>query len=89
MAWNEPSNNGDGNKPNNQDPWKRNRNSQSDDLNFDVSKWIKKLFGGKSGPSNSNKNGLGFLAIGYFIVKIIDKNIGKKEDNTITMTRII
>jgi modulator of FtsH protease HflK len=63
MAWNEPSNNGDGNKPNNQDPWKRNRNSQSDDLNFDVSKWIKKLFGGKSGPSNSNKNGLGFLAI--------------------------
>lgn len=33
--------------------------------------------------------GLAFLALGYFIVKIIDKNIGKKEDNTITMTRII
>lgn len=33
--------------------------------------------------------GLVFLAIGYFIVRIIDQNIGKKEDNTITMTRII
>lgn len=33
--------------------------------------------------------GLIFLAIGYFIVRIIDRNIGKKEDNTITMTRII
>jgi len=33
--------------------------------------------------------GLVFLAIGYFIVRIIDNNIGKKEDNTITMVRII
>lgn len=33
--------------------------------------------------------GLVFLALGYLVVRIIDKNIGKKEDNTIIMTRII
>lgn len=33
--------------------------------------------------------GLIFMAFGYFIVKVIDKRIEKKDDNTITMTKII
>ena len=33
--------------------------------------------------------GLVFLAIGYFIVKIVDKKIGKKDSNAIKITRII
>lgn len=33
--------------------------------------------------------GLAFMGIGYFIVKIIDKKIGKREEDIIRMTRII
>jgi sigma-E factor negative regulatory protein RseC len=33
--------------------------------------------------------GLVFLAIGYFVVKRIDKKIGTKDDSAIKMTRII
>jgi sigma-E factor negative regulatory protein RseC len=33
--------------------------------------------------------GLGFMVIGYLIVKIIDKEFGKKEEDIIKMTRII
>jgi len=33
--------------------------------------------------------GLIFMAFGYFLVKIIDRRIEKKEDNIIKMTRIL
>lgn len=33
--------------------------------------------------------GLVFLALGYLIVKMFDKKIGKSDDDTIVMTRII
>jgi len=33
--------------------------------------------------------GIVFLALGYFIVRIYDNSIGSKDDNTITMTKII
>lgn len=33
--------------------------------------------------------GLVFLAIGYFFVKLIDRSIGKKEDDSIEIVRII
>lgn len=68
MAWNEPSNNNGGNKPNNQDPWRRNKSDSKNDLNFDFSKLFSKLFGKKDGggvgdSNSSNHAGLGFLAI--------------------------
>lgn len=33
--------------------------------------------------------GLLFMALGYLLVKFIDRKIEKKEDNTITMTKIL
>lgn len=33
--------------------------------------------------------GIVFLALGYFIVRIYDKRVGKKDDDTVIMTKII
>lgn len=33
--------------------------------------------------------GIVFLALGYFIVRIYDNSIGKKEDDTVTMIKIM